>query len=104
VERTALVREPVNQAASPAPVFRIVLQDFSMPHRLHDFIQGDLFFNHLLLRVLPYPEGSGCRSRLDSSKQAFEFDSVRLPHPITRLARLTGFRQGRTRKTGVCMR
>jgi hypothetical protein len=27
-----------------------------MPDRLHDFIQGDAFFNHLLLRVLRYPE------------------------------------------------
>ena len=95
MERTALIREPVNQAASPAPVFRIMLQDFSMPDRLHDFIQGDLFFNHLLLRVLRYPEGSGCRPGLDASEQGFEFDSVRLPHPITRLARPTGCRQGR---------
>jgi hypothetical protein len=32
------------------------LGNFSMPDRLHDFIQGDAFFNHLLLRVLRYPE------------------------------------------------
>jgi hypothetical protein len=98
VERTALIGEPVNQAASPAPVFRIILQDFSMPDRLHDFIQGDLFFNHLLLRVLRYPEGSGRRSGLDASEQGFEFDSVGLPHSISRLARPTGCRQDRTRK------
>jgi hypothetical protein len=30
--------------------------NFSMPDRLHDFIQGDVFFNYLLLRVLRYPE------------------------------------------------
>jgi hypothetical protein len=99
VERPALIREPVNQAASPAPVFGIMLQDFSMPDRLHDFVQADLFFNHLLLRVLRYPEGSGCRPGLDASEQGFEFDGVRLPHPTTRLARPTGCRQGR--KAGV---
>jgi hypothetical protein len=80
-----------------------MLQDFSMPDGLHDFIQGDLFFNHLLLRVLRYPEGSGYRPGLDASKQGFEFDSVRLSHPIARLARPTGCRQGRTRKRGARM-
>jgi hypothetical protein len=74
------------------------LGNFSMPDRLHDFIQGDLFFNHLLLRVLRYPEGSGRRSGLDASEQGFEFDSVGLPHSISRLARPTGCRQDRTRK------
>ena len=90
MERAAFIRDPVNQAASPAPVLRVMLQDFSMPDGLHNFVQGDLLFNHLLLRVLRYTEGSGCRPRLDSSEQAFEFDSVRLPHPMARLARLAG--------------
>jgi hypothetical protein len=71
-----------------------MLQDFSMPERLHDFIQVDLLFNHLLLRVLRYPEGSGCRPGLDASEQGFEFDSVGLTHPIARLACPTGCRQG----------
>jgi hypothetical protein len=65
---------------------------FSMPDRLHDFIQGDLFFNHLLLRVLRYPEGSGRRSGLDASEQGFEFDSVGLPHSISSLAQLSQLR------------
>jgi hypothetical protein len=78
-----------------------MLQDFSMPDRLHDLIQGDLFSNHLLLRVLRYPEGSGCRPGLDASEQGFEFDRVGLTHPIARLARPTGRRQGRTRKRGA---
>jgi hypothetical protein len=54
--------------------------------------------------VLRYPEGPGSRSGLDASEQGFEFDSVRLRHPITRLACPTGRRKGRTRKTGTCMR
>jgi hypothetical protein len=61
MERTALIRKPVNQAACPAPVFRIILQDFSLLDGLHDFIQGNLLFNHLLLCVLGYAEGFGSR-------------------------------------------
>ena len=89
MERTSLIREPINQAASPAPVLRIMLQNFSMPDGLHDFVQGDLFFHHLLLRVLRYPEGFGCRLGPEASEQVFEFDSVRLLHPMARLPRRT---------------
>jgi hypothetical protein len=61
VERAAFTREPVNQAASPTAVLRIILQNFSTLDGLHHFIQSDLLFSHLLLRVLGYAEGSGSR-------------------------------------------
>jgi hypothetical protein len=52
VERTALLCGSINQAASPASVFRVMLQNLPMTDGLHDLVQGDLLLNHLLLGVL----------------------------------------------------
>jgi hypothetical protein len=101
VERAAFVREPVHQAASPAAVLRIILQDFSTLDGLHDFIQSDLLFNHLLVRVLRHAERSGSRLRLDSSDQGFEFHSVRLPHPLRKLLLSSGGRASDPARQGM---
>jgi len=65
VERAALAVVPVQQAASSAPMFGIMLRNLSPADRPQDFIQADFLFDHLLLSLLLDPVGSGYRLGFD---------------------------------------
>jgi len=79
-ERAAFVGLSADQAASSAPVFGIGLQNFATLECRLDFIEADLLFNHLLLRMLCDPERPGRRLGFDTSQGALEFGSLKLLH------------------------
>ncbi len=66
MERAAFLGQSTDQAASAAPVLRIVLQDFPPLERCQDVMQTDVLFHHLLLSMLCNPKYSGSRLGFDA--------------------------------------
>jgi hypothetical protein len=70
MEWTPRVGQAAEQAAGATPVLGITLQNFPPLERCQDFIQANLLFDHLLLRVLRHPQEAGC---------GLGFDPLKLP-------------------------
>jgi len=49
-------------------MFRIVLQDFSVPDSFQDIVQADLVFGHFLLCVMRHPYIAVSRLGLDAEE------------------------------------
>ncbi len=59
---------PVEQATSPASVFRIMLENFRVTHGFEHFIEADSLLDHLLVSVLGEPKFTRICLRFDPLK------------------------------------